>query len=147
VVNIAIDCVIREAQPNDLLIDLINRSDVSVPYVCYHPLLGPVQTCDTCVVEVNGRLIRACATAVADGIEISTQSAKAVAAQVGAFARILSNHMLYRTVCDSNNGKCTVHNTTKLLAIEHQRIPCRSKPSCNPLDVIFIHHKVKTAQT
>jgi predicted molibdopterin-dependent oxidoreductase YjgC len=52
-------------------------------------------------------------------MRVSTKSAKAAAAQVEAFDRILSNHMLYCTVCDNNNGNCTVHNTTKMLAIEH----------------------------
>ena len=127
-VNVAIDGGVQEAQPDELLIDVINRTGGSVPHVCYHPQLGPVQTCDTCMVEVNGRLVRACATAVADGMKISIKSAKASAAQVEAFDRILSNHLLYCTVCDNNNGNCTVHNTTKLLAIEHQRIPFRSKP-------------------
>jgi formate dehydrogenase major subunit len=127
VVKVNIDGVVREAQPDELLIDLTNRAGASVPHVCYHPQLGPVQTCDTCIVEENGRLIRACATRVADGMTISTKSAKASAAQVEAFDRILSNHLLYCTVCDNNNGNCTVHNTTKLLAIEHQRIPFRSK--------------------
>src|ERR1700758_3279716 len=127
-VKIAIDGTVQETQPDELLIDLINRTGGSVPHVCYHPQLGPVQTCDTCMVEENGRLIRACATKVGDGMTISTKSAKASAAQVEAFDRILSNHLLYCTVCDNNNGNCTVHNTTKLLAIEHQRIPFRSKP-------------------
>ena len=126
--KVAIDGVVHETQPNELLIDLINRTGGSVPHVCYHPQLGPVQTCDTCMVEENGRLLRACAIGVADGMTISTKSAKASAAQVEAFDRILSNHMLYCTVCDNNNGNCTVHNTTKLLAISHQRIPFRSKP-------------------
>ncbi len=44
--------------------------------------------------------------------------------------------MLYCTVCDNNNGNCTVHNTTKLLAVEHQRYPFQEKPyqvdSSNP---------------
>jgi formate dehydrogenase major subunit len=31
-------------------------------------------------------------------------------------------------VCDNNNGNCTIHNTEKLLAIEHQRIAYHSKP-------------------
>src|SRR5882672_9939611 len=136
VADIAIDGIAHAAQPDELLINLINRIGVSVPHVCYHPQLGPVQTCDTCMVEVNGRLVRACATEVADGMKISTKSATASAAQVEAFDRILSNHLLYCTVCDNNNGNCTVHNTTKLLAIEHQRIPFRSKPyevdSTNP---------------
>ena len=126
--KVAIDGVVQEAQPGELLIDLINRTGGSVPHVCYHPQLGPVQTCDTCMVEENGRLVRACAISVADGMSISTKSATASAAQVEAFDRILSNHLLYCTVCDNNNGNCTVHNTTKLLAIEHQRIPFRSKP-------------------
>jgi formate dehydrogenase major subunit len=78
-------------------------------------------------VEVDGCLVRACATEVSEGMRISTKSAKTAAAQVEAFDRILSNHMLYCTVCDNNNGDCTVHYTTKLLAIEHQRIPFRPK--------------------
>ena len=31
-------------------------------------------------------------------------------------------------MCDNNNGNCTVHNTTKLLGIEHQQIPFKPKP-------------------
>src|SRR6202035_2365954 len=104
VVKVAIDGVVQQAQPDELLIDLINRTDGSVPHVCYHPQLGPVQTCDTCMVELGGRLVRACATKVAEGRSISTVSRKASAAQVEAFDRILSNHLLYCTVCDNNNG-------------------------------------------
>src|SRR5437763_2287612 len=127
-ISVTVDEDIHEAAPHERLIDLFNRSGVRVPHACYPPQLGPVQTCDTCMVEENGRLVRACAISVADGMSISTKSATASAAQVEAFDRILSNHLLYCTVCDNNNGNCTVHNTTKLLAIEHQRIPFRSKP-------------------
>jgi len=94
VAKVTIDGIVREAESNELLIDLLNRAGSKVPHVCYHPQLGPVQTCDTCMVEANGRLVRACATEVADGMNISTKSAKAAAAQVEAFDRILSNHLL-----------------------------------------------------
>jgi len=47
-VKVAIDGIVHVAQPDELLIDLINRAGGSVPHVCYHPQLGPVQTCDTC---------------------------------------------------------------------------------------------------
>jgi formate dehydrogenase major subunit len=59
---------------------------------------------------------------------VTTASSKAHAALQEAFERILTNHMLYCTVCDNNNGNCTVHNTTKLLAIEHQQTPFKNKP-------------------
>jgi formate dehydrogenase major subunit len=126
--TVLVDDVTQQAQPAELLVDLISRTGGTVPHVCYHPQLGPIQTCDTCMVEVDGRLVRACATVATEGMSISTNSSRAKAAQVEAFDRILSNHLLYCTVCDNNNGNCTVHNTTKLLAIDHQRIAFRPKP-------------------
>ena len=43
-VKVAIDGAVQEAEPEELLIVAINRSGGSVPHVCYHPQLGPVQT-------------------------------------------------------------------------------------------------------
>src|SRR5579872_1628564 len=111
------------------LIETINReSGKELAQVCYLQQLGPIQTCDTCMVEVNGRLQRACGTRVERGMRVETESARAQAAQCEAFDRILGNHLLYCTVCDNNNQNCTVHNTTALLKVEHQSIPYRQKP-------------------
>src|SRR5712671_5558817 len=126
--SLTIDGSVTEAKAEERLVDLINRIGAELPQVCYHPQLGPIQSCDTCMVEVDGRLVRACATKVSAGMTVSTKSTKAVAAQREAFDRILGNHMLYCTVCDNNNGNCTVHNTTKLMAVEHQKIPFKTKP-------------------
>ena len=107
-----------------------------IPHVCYHRALGPIQTCDTCLVEIDGALVRACATEIHADMEVGAGSSRADAARREAFDRILGNHQLYCTVCDNNNGDCTVHNTTKLLAVEHQKMPFRPKPyavdSSNP---------------
>jgi len=127
-ITVTIDGVVHEAMSGERLIDIINRAGINISQVCYHPQLGPIQTCDTCMVETNGRLVRACATTASAGMKIFTKSEKASAAQREAFDRILSNHVLYCTVCDNNNGNCTIHNTEKLLAIEHQAIPYHSKP-------------------
>ena len=127
-VTVSIDGSPYEAKAGEHLIDLLNGINTLIPQVCYHPQLGPIQTCDTCMVEVNGKLVRACGTAVAEGMIVSTKSAVANAAQREAFDRILGNHLLYCTVCDNNNGNCTVHNTTKLLGVEHQETPFRQKP-------------------
>jgi formate dehydrogenase major subunit len=127
-ITVTIDGVVHEAMSGERLIDVINRAGLQLAQVCYHPQLGPIQTCDTCMVETNGKLVRACATTVSAPMEILTKSDKAAAAQREAFGRILSNHVLYCTVCDNNNGNCTIHNTEKLLAMEHQPIPYHSKP-------------------
>ncbi len=132
------ECTIRvngestHALAGELLIDALQRTlggtKSEVPHVCYLKQLGPIQTCDTCFVEVNGKLERACATRVEAGAVIVTESPRARKAQTEGFDRILGNHLLYCTVCDNNNGNCTVHNTTGLLEVEHQQHPYRSKP-------------------
>jgi len=118
----------HEVQPAERLIDVLNRSGVAIPQVCYHPQLGPIESCDCCLVEVDGNLARACATLVTDGMSVVTNTSRADAVQREAMDRILGNHMLYCTVCDNSNGNCTVHNTTKLMAVEHQEIPFTPKP-------------------
>jgi len=127
-ITVTIDGVVHETISGERLIDIINRAGPQIAQVCYHPQLGPIQTCDTCMVEINGQLARACAAAASPGMEVFTKSEKASSAQREAFGRILSNHVLYCTVCDNNNGNCTIHNTEKLLGIEHQPIPYHSKP-------------------
>jgi formate dehydrogenase major subunit len=127
-IRLTIDGRAVEAKTDERLIDLLLRTGSRVPHVCYHTQLGPIQTCDTCMVEINGQLVRACAITVSAGMDVATESARANAAQREAFDRILGNHMLYCTVCDNNNGNCTIHNTTKLLQVEHQQIPFRPKP-------------------
>ena len=125
-----------EIKPGERLIDSLNRNGIVIPQVCYHPQLGPIQTCDTCMVEMDGKLVRACGTDAVDGAQVETASPRARTAQREAFDHILGNHELYCTVCDNNNGNCTVHNTTVLLTIEHQETPFKSKPyrvdSSNP---------------
>ena len=68
-------------EPVERLIDAINLSGTEIPQVCYHPQLGPIQTCDTCMVEVEDKLVRACGTLVADGMDVLTSSPRADAAQ------------------------------------------------------------------
>lgn len=126
--TVSVDGVIQQSSAGELLIEVINRAGVQLPQVCYHPQLGPIQTCDTCMVEVDGELVRACGTKCTPGLTVTTNSTLAQEAQRDAFDRILSNHLLYCTVCDNSNGNCTVHNTTKLLGVEHQNIPFRNKP-------------------
>ncbi len=127
-IQVSIDGGEFQASEGDRLIDVINRAGVHLSQVCYHPQLGPIQTCDTCIVEVNGKLVRACATAVEPAMKVTTTAEEAHAARSEAFDRILRNHQLYCTVCDNNNGNCTVHNTTKLLGVEHQHYPFQTKP-------------------
>jgi formate dehydrogenase major subunit len=131
--QLTIDGLSAPAHVGELLIDLLNRRTADngqkpIPQVCYLPQMGPIQSCDTCMVKVNGELVRACATQVAAGMSVETLGEAVDIAQREAFDRILQNHMLYCTVCDNNNQNCTIHNTTKDLDVKHQQRPYTPKP-------------------
>jgi len=52
-IKLTLDGRVIEAKESELLIDLLIRRGAKVPSVCYHHQLGPIQTCDTCLVEIN----------------------------------------------------------------------------------------------
>src|SRR5699024_2798393 len=83
------------AQPGQNLLDLINSTAAFVPQICYMESLGPLQTCDTCLVEVDGELARACATTVTAAMNVWTQTELAKKAQKEGLDTILQNHEMY----------------------------------------------------
>src|SRR5271168_5201496 len=131
--QLTIDGLQVPGHAGELLIDLLNRrtamqAQKPVPQVCYLKQMGPIESCDTCMVKVDGELARACSTKVVAGMMVETAGETVDIAQREAFDRILQNHMLYCTVCDNNNGNCTIHNTTKELDVKHQHRPFTHKP-------------------
>lgn len=116
------------AEKGQNLLDLINTTGEFVPQICYNEALGPVQTCDTCMVEVNGEIIRACGTSITESMTVNTTGEILHSSQKEALDRILENHEMYCTVCDYNNGACEIHNTMAEFGLEHQSRPFESKP-------------------
>ncbi len=117
-----------KAEQDQTVLQLLNDSSIEIPQVCFHPSLGAIETCDTCIVSVNGELVRSCSTKIKDGDIIDTVEPDVKQAQTIAMDKILFNHELYCTVCDYNNGGCEVHNTVKAMKINHQSIPFDHKP-------------------
>lgn len=113
---------------NGTVLEALIANGVEVPHVCYQPNLGPIQTCDTCIVEVNGKMVRSCSTNLSEGMSIDTVGLQVKALQVEATDRILHNHELYCTVCENNNGNCELHNTVHQLGIDQQKYPFEPKP-------------------
>ena len=100
-----------EVLSESTILEILNQNQINHPQICYVPEVDPIQTCDTCIVEVDGKLQRSCSTVALDGMNILLASPRAKEAQTEAMDRILENHLLYCTVCDNNNGNCKLHNT------------------------------------
>lgn len=133
--KIKINGALYEAAEGATILDTINQNGIAHPQICHVPAVDPIETCDTCIVEVDGRLVRSCSTKALDGMDIKLHSEKAKAAQTEAMDRLLENHLLYCTVCDNNNGNCTLHNTAELMEIEHQKYPYQPKAAPHEVDM------------
>ncbi len=120
---------------------LLNRLGITVPQVCFHPSLGPVETCDSCVVEVDGRLVRACSAPVTDGQRISVRAPGAEAARRRALDRLLQDHELVCSLCDKN-GDCVLHTTVLRAGVARQEFQPKPYPAdaSNPFYVYDPSH-------
>ncbi|MFZ8101328.1 molybdopterin-dependent oxidoreductase, partial [Staphylococcus arlettae] len=116
------------AEPGTNLLEFIKGQETFVPSICYNESLGPIQTCDTCTVEIDGKIERACSTVINRPMVVDTQNNKVQDSQKEALDRILEKHQLYCTVCDYNNGDCEIHNTMDQWGLEHQTYEYKDKP-------------------
>ncbi|MGP4074978.1 formate dehydrogenase subunit alpha [Halobacillus sp. K22] len=116
------------ADPGQNLLDLLNTTEENIPQLCYNESLGPIQTCDTCMVQVDGEIQRACGMKVEAGMRVQTKLPHVHKAQKEALDRVLEKHELYCTVCDYNNGDCEIHNTMADFGLDHQSRPFQPTP-------------------
>ena len=80
-------------EPRTSLLEFIKSRDTFVPSICYNESMGPIQTCDTCMVEIDGKIERACSTVVNRPMTVNTQNNDVKASQKEALDRILEKHM------------------------------------------------------
>lgn len=110
------------------ILQVLMANKIDIPHVCYQPNLGAINTCDSCLVEINGTIVRACSTMASGGMKVEYDSDKLMDLQEEALQRILQNHELYCTVCENNNGDCELHNSVHLRKLNRQKYEFRKKP-------------------
>ena len=83
-----------QARANETLIEVADREGVEIPRLCYKPGLDTVGNCRACMVEIKGERVLApscCRTATA-GMEVTSDSPRAVAAQKMVLELLQSRH-------------------------------------------------------
>ncbi|COG46533.1 Putative formate dehydrogenase SA2102 [Streptococcus pneumoniae] len=71
-VRVTVDGKEFSASGEKTILQLFNESNLEHPQICHVPEVDPIQTCDTCIVEVNGKLMRACSTKLENGMHIES---------------------------------------------------------------------------
>ncbi|MEX2575203.1 MAG: 2Fe-2S iron-sulfur cluster-binding protein, partial [Halofilum sp. (in: g-proteobacteria)] len=110
-VQIEVDGKPIEVRKGAMLIEATDAAGIDVPRFCYHKKLPIVANCRMCLVEVEKapKPLPACATPVADGMKVWTDSQTAIDAQQGTMEFLLINHPLDCPVCDQG-GECELQD-------------------------------------
>jgi len=115
-----------------LVLDAATEAGVHIPIYCAHPKMDPVAVCRMCLVQVEKmpKLQPACATVVADGMVVSTQSAPVAKEREGVLEFLLLNHPLDCPVCD-RGGECDLQDFTVRYGPSASRFPIAEKVHFN----------------
>ncbi len=81
--------------PGQKILDLCAECGIEIPTLCYEPHLSVHGGCSVCLVEVKRAksLIRACSTAITEGMDISTNTERVTKARKLALELLLSDHV------------------------------------------------------
>lgn len=117
-INLTINNKTISVEEGKTILEACKAAGFYVPTFCYHPdLKSSGGSCGICVVEVKGQdelveswLMKACKTAVSDGMVIYTDSEKVIAERRKVLSRILKHHRNDCLTCFRVGGDCELQN-------------------------------------
>lgn len=112
-VKIEIDGIEFSAKRGTKIIEVADEAGIYIPRFCYHKKLSVAANCRMCLVEVEKapKLFAACATPIAEGMKIFTNTSKVISAQRAVMEFLLINHPLDCPICDQG-GECELQDLT-----------------------------------
>ena len=110
-IEIIVDGKTYQAKEGSLLIDLLIKENIKVPYFCYHEALGPDGNCRMCMVEIEGqkRPQIACDTPIKKGMEVRSKGENIGNIRRNILELELVNHPVDCPVCDQA-GECSLQD-------------------------------------
>jgi formate dehydrogenase major subunit/formate dehydrogenase alpha subunit len=93
------------------ILDAARDHGIHIPTLCYHRDLTPSGNCRICVVEVQGQrtLMAACATQVWEGMQVLSESERAIKSRRKTLELMLANHPQDCLTCDAS-GACELQD-------------------------------------
>ncbi len=110
-INLKINDIPISVEEGTTILEAAKKLNIKIPTLCDHPDLSVAGNCRVCVVEVKGAryLQAACATPVAEGMEIFTNSQTVRQSRKHVIELLLSEHNADCTSC-ARNGKCELQD-------------------------------------
>ncbi|HYR88752.1 MAG TPA: 2Fe-2S iron-sulfur cluster-binding protein [Terriglobia bacterium] len=126
--KLTIDGQTYEAEKGKTIIQVADDVGVQIPRYCYHPDIGIEGSCRMCLVEAKGfpKLMPACATPIAEGMEVRTTTERVHEAVRYAMEFLLLHHPIDCPVCDQS-GECWLQDYYMAHAGHDSRYPLGQK--------------------
>ena len=122
-VRAKINGVAVEAPEGTSILDAAREAGIRIPALCKHADLLPTAACGLCIVKIAGenRMPRACATALRDGMEITTHDGELTRIRRTTLELIVSTHPNACLTC-GRNGNCELQTMVGEFQVRDDRL-------------------------
>src|SRR5215813_1595752 len=119
---------VYEVEKGQTIIQVADEVGIHIPRYCYHPDIGVEGSCRMCLVEVEKapKLVPSCATPVADGMVVRTNTERVQQAVRYVLEFLLLHHPIDCPVCDQS-GECWLQDYYMAYAGHDSRYPLGEK--------------------
>jgi bidirectional [NiFe] hydrogenase diaphorase subunit len=126
VVTLNIDGRDLSAREDETIIEVCRENEIPIPSLCYLEGLSVWGACRLCLVELagQGRLLAACSTHVAEGMQIQTNTEKLQRYRRTIVELLFAERNHVCSVCVSN-GHCELQLLAQKCGVDHVRVPYR----------------------
>jgi bidirectional [NiFe] hydrogenase diaphorase subunit len=127
VVTFRIDDRDLSAREDETIVEAARENGIPIPTLCHLEGLSVWGACRLCVVEVGGspRLMAACSTRVAEGMQVYTDTEKLRRYRRTIVELLFAERNHVCAVCVSN-GHCELQDLAQACGVDHVRVPYRN---------------------
>jgi len=112
------------AREDQTVLEVATENRIFIPTLCHLDGLSEVGACRLCLVEVKGvnRLLPACTTRVAEGMEVTVNSERLARLRLGIMELLFAERNHVCSVCVAN-GHCELQSLALKLGMTHVHFP------------------------
>ncbi len=140
-VRLTIDGSEIEVPAGTTILQAAEKAGINIPILCYHKRLPPIESCNMCIVEIEGEKepVCSCSTAVADGLVVTTDSKSLHEQRTASLKKILEHHPLDCPICD-RAGECDLQDIVYAFGIDEAPFEPRKEKRDDTYSTTLIRH-------
>jgi len=121
-IEIRIDEKVIRTTPGKTVLEAATENGIRIPTLCHLDGLPDIGACRLCVVDVDGRIVTACTTAVREGMTVNTQTEQVKELRRTILELLFAERNHICSFCVSN-GHCELQDLACELGMDSVRVP------------------------